>query len=305
MQDWNKLIADENKIIGRHYTAGRDGHKIKFIVIHHNGGNLSIADCFSVWQTRKASAHYQVQGDGRIGQLVHDADTAWHAGNLQANYESIGIEHADAKLAPDWTVSDATLDNGAHLVAAICKYYGLGRPSWGGNVFPHHHFTSTDCPGALDGSQRDAYISKAQAYYDQMTGTSAPAAAPAVNDVFNIDTDGLWGSNTTRALQSAFGTPNDGIISSQATYNRQFLLAATTGWEWVANNAAKGSQLIAAIQQQLKNDNQYGGNIDGLAGTQFASAICLRFNGVRDTRLDNPSQAVQKMQQRLRDTHKF
>jgi hypothetical protein len=35
-----------------------------------------IEDVWNWWQTRKASAHYQVESSGRIGQLVWDRDTA-------------------------------------------------------------------------------------------------------------------------------------------------------------------------------------------------------------------------------------
>lgn len=175
MKDWNTLTADEDLILSKHFTKGRNGKNIKYVVVHHNAGSLSIQGCYNVWQTREASAHYQVDVNGRIGQLVWDADTAWHAGDFNANCESIGIEHADISTSP-WKISDATLDNGAHLVAAVCKYYKLGRPQWGVNVFPHSHFSATACPASIYGSQKDAYIAKAQQWYDKMTGgTSKPA----------------------------------------------------------------------------------------------------------------------------------
>ena len=162
-----------------HYTPGRNGRRIDKVIIHHNAGNLTIRGCYDVWQSRPASAHYQVQTDGRIGQLVWDRDTAWHAGNFAANTTSIGIEHADVSSDP-WSVSDACLDNGAHLVAAVCKFYGLGRPVWGKNVFGHKDFSATACPASLAGSQHAAYMARAQYWYDQMTGaTSAPALTPA------------------------------------------------------------------------------------------------------------------------------
>lgn len=168
MKDWTALEADETRILSTHYTAGRAGRTIDKIVLHHNAGNLSIADCYAVWQTREASAHYQVDASGRIGQLVWDADTAWHAGSWDANVTSIGIEHADISSSP-WRISDATLDNGAHLVAALCHAYGLGRPQWGVNVFPHSHFSATACPASIQSDQRDAYMRRAQAWYDNNT----------------------------------------------------------------------------------------------------------------------------------------
>lgn len=183
MKNWLALEADIDLIMNKHYTPGRNGRRIDKVIIHHNAGNLTIRGCYDVWQTRPASAHYQVQSDGRIGQLVWDRDTAWHAGNFAANTTSIGIEHADVSSNP-WAVSEACLDNGAHLVAAICKFYGLGRPVWGKNVFGHKNFSSTECPASLAGSQHAAYMARAQSWYDQMTGnTPAPAPAPATPDI--------------------------------------------------------------------------------------------------------------------------
>ncbi len=168
--DWANLEPDLYRLMNVHYTSGRAGRSITKIVLHHNGGTLTTEQCYQVWQTREASAHYQVEITGRIGQLVNDSDTAWHAGDLNANQTSIGIEHANNALAPNWTVSDATLDAGAHLVAAICRYYGLGRPVWGVNVFGHRDFYATDCPGALAGSQNAAYMERAKYYYDNLLG---------------------------------------------------------------------------------------------------------------------------------------
>lgn len=177
MKNWNSLDADINLLLDNHYSKGRQGRAIDKIVLHHNAGNLSVRGCFETWQTRQASAHYQVQSDGLIGQLVWDGDTAWHAGNWEANLTSIGIEHADVSSSP-WRISDACLENGAHLVAALCKYYGLGRPEWGRNVYGHNHFSPTECPASIAGNQRAAYMARAGYWYDQMTG-NRPAPAPA------------------------------------------------------------------------------------------------------------------------------
>ena len=173
--DWENLNADVEMIIGTHYTPGRSGMSIDKVVLHHNAGNLSVQDCYDVWQSREASAHYQVTEDGTVGQLVNDWDTAWHAGDWDANITSIGIEHADVSSDP-WALSDATVDAGAHLVAAICKRYGLGRPAWGENVFCHSDFCATTCPASLGygGSQHDEYMARAQAWYDAMRGGSEP-----------------------------------------------------------------------------------------------------------------------------------
>ena len=207
MKNWENIEADENLILTKHFTPGRAG-AINKIVLHHNAGNLTIRGCYNVWQDREASAHYQVQSDGRIGQLVWDKDTAWHAGDFNANATSIGIEHADCQARP-WKISDACLENGAHLVAALCKYYKLGRPTWMKNVFPHSYFSSTECPASIAGSQNAAYMKRAQEWYDaMMKGSSAPAASkpskPARPAKKNINTiaqeviNGAWGNGDDR-----------------------------------------------------------------------------------------------------------
>lgn len=168
MKKWETIDADINKILTKHFTKGRGGKKINKIIVHYNAGDLTVEACYATWQNRKASAQYQVESSGRIGQLVWDRDTSWNCGVFSQNQQSIGIEHANKS---DGTITEQCLDNGAHLVAALCKHYGLGRPEWLKNVFPHKYFKATSCPGQIYGSQKDAYIKRAQYWYDVMTGT--------------------------------------------------------------------------------------------------------------------------------------
>lgn len=183
MKDWKTLEPDKYALVGGHrFTKGR-ARKVDRLVIHHNAGvRMTTEDCKRLWDTeREASAHYQVEEDGTIGQLVNDWDTAWHAANADINARSIGIEHANIGGSPRWQISDATIENGAHLVAALCHAYGLGRPQWGKNVFGHRDFASTSCPHQLapGGEDHDTYMRRAQYWYDQMTGAiSNPAPAP-------------------------------------------------------------------------------------------------------------------------------
>ena len=197
--DFANLKADVNKILNKHFTSGRGGKKIDKIVVHYNAGNLTVEGCYSVWQTRAASAHYQVEESGRIGQIVWDKDTAWHAGNFNQNQRSIGIEHANYR---NGTISNKCLDAGAHLVAALCKYYGLGRPQWLVNVFPHRYFASTSCPGQIYGSQKDAYIQRAQQWYDSMTGGASAPSTPSTPSTSSGEKTGTGFGGTYRCNTS-------------------------------------------------------------------------------------------------------
>lgn len=181
--DYSNLIADKQYFIDRSYTSGREGHDVEFIVLHHNAGvRQSTETVGNFWEGSGTSAHYQVEADGTIGQLVHDYDTAYHAGSWEANIKSIGIEHANITGPNDttpWDISDATLKYGGYLTGALCYGYGLGAPTWGWNVFPHSDFSSTACPFQLRDKYRDLYMGYAVEMYNRLSGGEvAPAYAP-------------------------------------------------------------------------------------------------------------------------------
>ncbi|MET2025294.1 peptidoglycan recognition family protein [Enterococcus faecalis] len=131
-----------------HYSSGRSGAKVNKIVIHHMAGtNYDIVP--SIWQTREASAHYGIGKNGEIRAYVDENNTAWHAGNWNANISSIGIENCNSNGSPSWSVNQATIDACAKLVADIAKRHGLGKLVVNQNLFPHSYFSSTSCPGVL------------------------------------------------------------------------------------------------------------------------------------------------------------
>ena len=242
--NYETLDADVNKILSKHYTPGRSGKKVTMLVTHYNAGDLTVEGCYNVWQTREASAHYQVESSGRTGQLVWDGDTAWHASNWEANCTSIGIEHANQ---PDGTITEACLDAGAHLVAALCKHFGLGRPQWLVNVFPHKYFAATACPGQIYGSQKDAYIQRAQQWYDQMVnGGQAPSGATnqpsqpskSIADVGRDVIAGKYGNGDKRkAALEAAGYNYDEV---QAEVNRQMGVTAKKSVSEIAEEVIAG-----------------------------------------------------------------
>lgn len=110
-----------------------------------------------------------MDGDGVIAQHVHESDTARACGNWTANQSNISIEHANNSTSP-WTVSEATLESGAHLVAALLNKYELGYPRWGGNVRPHSQIVATAYPGELASSQNAHYMERVCYWYEVMTG---------------------------------------------------------------------------------------------------------------------------------------
>lgn len=115
--------------------------------------------------------------------------------------------------------------------------------------------------------------------------TPQPAVQPSV--------DGYWGEETTRMLQGVLGTAVDGVVSSQAAGNRGYLAGCTSGWEFVADAWAEGSQLIAAMQAAL------GVEADGIMGPATVNALSARYGLEGDGHLDAPSATIEAMQRKL------
>ncbi|MGV0351169.1 peptidoglycan recognition protein family protein [Corynebacterium guaraldiae] len=190
MKDWNTLEPDRVRLLSRHFTPGRGGQKIRHVTIHHMAMIGGLDECWNVWQQREASAHYTVSPTGEIGQAVWDRDTPWANANLLSNQQTIAIEHSNsAGAAQDWPIGEKTLEEGAHLVAAICRYYKLGRPVSGGNVRFHAIESGgmTSCPYHLrpGGKYHDSYIRRAQYWYDQMTGATPKKEEKKVSPTSN------------------------------------------------------------------------------------------------------------------------
>lgn len=279
MKDWENIQADIDMILTKHFTAGRGGYSIEYIVIHHNAGNLTVEGCYNVWQTREASAHYQVESSGRIGQLVWDSNTAWHAGDGVANKKSIGIEHADVSSDP-WRISDECLDNGAHLVAALCKCYGLGRPQWMVNVYPHSHFSATACPASLQDDQNAAYMERAQYWYDQMTNAKKDMGAAGLNAIAN---QAYTGSEIKPAVRS----------NANATFDVAYKNNVEIGWaqavctgngNWIGTATVDFKILPSALvaYQDIDPSAWYVSSVENVVTRKIMTGYTTQIFGVND-----------------------
>jgi hypothetical protein len=131
------------------YTKGRSGNKIKKITIHHMAGVLTAAQCGNVFKAsgRGASAHYGVGSDGKIGQYVDEANTAWSDGNWTSNCTSVSIEVANSSRGGQWPVSSKSIQLTIKLVADIAKRNKLGKLVAGKNLTWHSMYAATACPG--------------------------------------------------------------------------------------------------------------------------------------------------------------
>jgi N-acetylmuramoyl-L-alanine amidase len=110
-----------------------NARKAQIIVLHHTSiGNA--ADALRVLSTRNSegqvSAHYLVEANGRIDQLVDDGDRAWHAGASRwgdatdLNSSSIGIEIDNDGESP---FTQAQIQALINLLADLTSRLGIPR----------------------------------------------------------------------------------------------------------------------------------------------------------------------------------
>ena len=127
-------------------SSRKVGTKIDKIVLHCTEGSLTSALAeFQRTDSRKVSAHYVIDRNGDIYQMVNDSDCANHC--MGANAGSIGIEHVGSEtesLAPP---------QAAALIRWLLQEHQIPRT----NIFGHD-FTpgysrpgGTSCPDKLFG----------------------------------------------------------------------------------------------------------------------------------------------------------
>jgi hypothetical protein len=173
---------------------------VKGITVHHWGSTGQRFDDVIAWfcapnTTAQTSAHYVAQGADSGGQLrrrvacIVDPDLiAWHAGDWQANVDTIGIECRPEARPADYDVV-------AELVARLWLTYGVVP------LYPHKHWTSTACPGAWDLSKLK---SMATAKLEQLRAGATPTPAPTPTpDTTGVDMSTISDRQLERILDAA------------------------------------------------------------------------------------------------------
>lgn len=141
-------------------------HRKTKVTLHHNGGRLSHGGVLSVWQTRPASAHFNIDGPGTCAQYVKANEYAWATGSTPGNEQSISIEMCNETVGPEWRVGEATWRGAARLAGWLFARVIGERPNTN-NLVPHGYWSSTACPGPFINGNWNAVLSTAQQWYDR------------------------------------------------------------------------------------------------------------------------------------------
>ena len=147
------------KILSPNHYGQRD-HEIDTISIHCMAGNMTAESCGN-WMAKastKASSHYGVDSNGRIGQYVDEKNGAWCTSSRSNDMRAITIEVANTVAQHPWPISDKAYQSLILLLVDICKRNNIKQLLWKGdksligqvdkqNMTVHRWFAAKACPG--------------------------------------------------------------------------------------------------------------------------------------------------------------
>lgn len=131
--------------------SSRNSVPIRRIILHYTtSSNVNGTIDWFQRSTSKVSAHYIVDKNGDIYQMVNDSDKAWHA--KYENSDSIGIEHVaqqGERLTEEQELSTV------HLIRWLMVEYKVPKEEITGHRFTPYNRNRTDCPHSLFGEQTE------------------------------------------------------------------------------------------------------------------------------------------------------
>jgi LysM repeat protein len=139
------------------HHSSRAGADIDTIFVHYTtAGTFESTKNHFLNPASEVSAHYIIDKNGDIYQMVQDADKAWHASS--ANQTSIGIEHV-AKVGDRLTAAQEK--SSVNLIKWLMTEYKIPKE----NIKAHKQVISTSCPGNIFGDDsEDTNVPKFKAW---------------------------------------------------------------------------------------------------------------------------------------------
>lgn len=129
--------------------------------IHHMAGFMTGEACAKMFskENRKASANYCIK-DNDIWASASEEYRAWTSstGNRPNGDQcAITFELSNSTGAPEWRVSDETIESCIKVMVDVCKRYGIKEVKWSNDknvrkndptvMYMHKDWASTACPG--------------------------------------------------------------------------------------------------------------------------------------------------------------
>lgn len=187
---------------------------------------------------REGSSHYGIGYDGKIGQYVDEADTAWADSNWDSNCTSVTIENSnDPTGGPDWKVNDKTLNSLIQLCADIAQRNNLGILIPGQNLTWHQMYCATTCPGPYLISKMQYIADEANKIITGQGGEVITTETP-VDIVYQVYTDQWLGNinqhneyDPDNGFAGVLGQPISGVYVNASIGNIYYKVhTQASGW---------------------------------------------------------------------------
>nr|BBH95057.1 N-acetylmuramoyl-L-alanine amidase [Thermogemmatispora argillosa] len=159
------------------YFPGRRGERARWIIVHGTAGFATAEEVVAFFQRpeTEASTHYLVGRDGRIFQLVREADAAWGNGLVSRghdrwwgavgnpNYVTLSIEHHKLRRDNGDELTEAQKRASFLLIAHLCERHGIPRRYADAQGGITGHFSldpegRSYCPGPYPWDELFAYL---------------------------------------------------------------------------------------------------------------------------------------------------
>lgn len=209
----------------------------------------------------------------------------WNAGdgvNGKGNRQTISIEICRS-TSSNRSLSEAAEENGARLVAMLCRKYGFGID----DIYKHQDWSGKYCPHYILGKPNGwrNFLAKVKAYMGSTatTTTTKPASQPNPNGAYRVIV-------TTPVLRvRASSTVNSAHVTSVYKGDVYTIVQTAGNWGrlsgagWICLDYTKrldGAPVKAAYNQQLVHVSVNALNIRKDASTGSPVVGCIRDRGV-------------------------
>ena len=199
-----------NRTLYTDKSQDRGGYTVQRVIVHNWAGLTGGIERL-VYSDDEASANYIGLSDGSMIGSVPEERRAWTSGSYDVDASSITVEIQNTTTAPNWQVSEASINALVELIADIARRYGWGYVDRS-RVRGHREFAATECPGPFLYGHLDGIITRVNSLLRSGSHTSAPtgpstyAMASPVKGVVSCEWRGYEG-HAGMDIACPVGTP--------------------------------------------------------------------------------------------------
>ena len=242
-----------------------------------------------------ASMAEAAANNDKIGYDQGERETFWN----QLKQVSYKPENITTACEADCSSGVAAIVKGAGYRLNDTKMQALNQSSYTGNLRSRLKTAGFTEYTASKYLTSDSYLLRGDILLNESshtainltTGSKADSSSSSSSSSTQLEVDGLWGTGTTAALQTALGTTVNGIVSGQdsslSQVNKGGLL--TSSWK----TGKGGSQMVKALQKKI------GATADGYFGPNTCKALQKYLGTTVDGYVSKPSAMVKALQKKL------